>query len=170
MRCGCRMRPHLEDTISGTKAARPGLAQALDQLRNGDTLVVWKLDRLGRSVKDLLDFAGGLSDSGIGFISLTDAIDTTTTSGRFFFNVMASLAQMERVLMVERTQAGLRAAREQGRVGGRQRIMTDSKIRSARKLLSEGTPPKEVAKNLGVSVPTLYRWVPATNTAEVSTP
>jgi DNA invertase Pin-like site-specific DNA recombinase len=159
-----------EDTISGTKATRPGLAQALDQLRNGDTLVVWKLDRLGRSVKDLLDFAGGLSDSGIGFISLTDAIDTTTASGRFFFNVMASLAQMERELMVERTQAGLRAAREQGRVGGRQRIMTDSKIRSARKLLSEGTPPKEVAKNLGVSVPTLYRWVPATKTAKVSTP
>jgi DNA invertase Pin-like site-specific DNA recombinase len=74
------------------------------------------------------------------------------------------------LLMVERTQAGLRAAREQGRVGGRQRIMTDSKIRSARKLLSEGTPPKEVAKNLGVSVPTLYRWVPATKTAKVSTP
>jgi DNA invertase Pin-like site-specific DNA recombinase len=129
-----------EDTISGTKATRPGLAQALEQLRNGDTLVVWKLDRLGRSVKDLLDFAGGLTDTGIGFISLTDAIDTTTASGRFFFNVMASLAQMERELMVEHTQAGLRAAREQGRVGGRKRVMTDSKIRSARKLLSEGKP------------------------------
>ncbi|MET4901679.1 recombinase family protein [Paenarthrobacter sp. CC6] len=150
-----------EDTISGTKSHRPGLEKALDTLRDGDTLVVWKLDRLGRSVKDLLDFAGGLNNRGVGFVSLTDAIDTTTASGRFFFNVMASLAQMERELMVERTQAGLLAAREQGRVGGRKRIMTEAKIRSARKLLNQGTPPREVATSLGVSVPTLYRWVPA---------
>jgi DNA invertase Pin-like site-specific DNA recombinase len=150
-----------EDTISGTKTQRPGLAQALDVLRAGDTLVVWKLDRLGRSVKDLLNFAGGLSDRGVGFVSLTDSIDTTTASGRFFFNVMASLAQMERELMVERTQAGLAAAREQGRIGGRKRIMTDSKIASAKKLLADGMLPKDVAADLGVSVPTLYRWVPA---------
>lgn len=91
------------------------------------------------------DVAGGLNDRGVGFVSLTDAIDTTTVSGRFFFNVMASLAQMERELMVERTQAGLQAARQQGRVGGRKRIMTDAKIRSARKLLKQGTPPREVA-------------------------
>lgn len=155
-----------EDTMSGTKAGRPGLAKALDTLREGDTLIVWKLDRLGRSVKDLLDFAGGLNERGIGFVSLTDSIDTTTASGRFFFNVMASLAQMERELMVERTQAGLQAAREQGRVGGRKRIMTEAKIRSARKLLSQGTPPREVATSLGISVPTLYRWVPATGTAK----
>jgi DNA invertase Pin-like site-specific DNA recombinase len=117
-------------------------------------LVVWKLDRLGRSVKDLLDFAGDLNNRGVGLVSLTDAIDTTTASGRFFFNVMASLAQMERELMVERTQAGLLAGREQGRVGGRKRIMTEAKIRSARKLLNQGTPPREVATSLGVSVPT----------------
>ncbi|QHK22610.1 recombinase family protein (plasmid) [Pseudarthrobacter psychrotolerans] len=159
-----------EDTISGTRSKRPGLAKALDQLRDGDTLVVWKLDRLGRSVKDLLDFAGALNDQGIGFVSLTDSIDTTTASGRFFFNVMASLAQMERELMIERTQAGLQAAREQGRIGGRKRIMTDAKIRSARKLLSQGTPPTEVAASLGVSVPTLYRWVPATTTAAAAAP
>ncbi|WP_422759265.1 recombinase family protein [Paenarthrobacter sp. C1] len=150
-----------EDTVSGTKAGRPGLAKALDTLREGDTLIVWKLDRLGRSVKDLLDFAEGLNDRGIGFVSLTDSIDTTTASGRFFFNVMASLAQMERELMVERTQAGLKAAREQGRVGGRKRVMTDAKISSARKLLSQGTPPREVASSLGISMPTLYRWIPA---------
>ena len=159
-----------EDTMSGTKAGRPGLAKALDALREGDTLIVWKLDRLGRSVKDLLDFAGGLNERGIGFVSLTDSIDTTTASGRFFFNVMASLAQMERELMVERTQAGLQAAREQGRVGGRKRVMTEAKIRSARKLLNQGTPPKEVAASLGVSVPTLYRWVPATNPEAVAVP
>ncbi|MET3952620.1 recombinase family protein [Arthrobacter sp. NPDC058288] len=159
-----------EDTMSGTKAGRPGLAKALEALREGDTLIVWKLDRLGRSVKDLLDFAGGLNERGIGFVSLTDSIDTTTASGRFFFNVMASLAQMERELMVERTQAGLQAAREQGRVGGRKRVMTEAKIRSARKLLSQGTPPKEVAASLGVSVPTLYRWVPATSPEAVAVP
>jgi hypothetical protein len=90
MRCGLQDATASMRTPSAEPKPRPGLAQALDQLRNGDTLVVWKLDRLGRSVKDLLDFAGGLSDSGIGFISLTDAIDTTTASGRFFFNVMAS--------------------------------------------------------------------------------
>lgn len=159
-----------EDTMSGTKAGRPGLAKALETLREGDTLIVWKLDRLGRSVKDLLDFAGGLNERGIGFVSLTDSIDTTTASGRFFFNVMASLAQMERELMVERTQAGLQAAREQGRVGGRKRVMTEAKIRSARKLLNQGTPPKEVAASLGVSVPTLYRWVPATNPEALAVP
>jgi DNA invertase Pin-like site-specific DNA recombinase len=159
-----------EDTMSGTKAGRPGLAKALEALREGDTLIVWKLDRLGRSVKGLLDFAGGLNERGIGFVSLTDSIDTTTASGRFFFNVMASLAQMERELMVERTQAGLQAAREQGRVGGRKRVMTEAKIRSARKLLNQGTPPKEVAASLGVSVPTLYRWVPATNPEAVAAP
>ena len=159
-----------EDTMSGTKAGRPGLAKALEALREGDTLIVWKLDRLGRSVKDLLDFAGGLNERGIGFVSLTDSIDTTTASGRFFFNVMASLAQMERELMVERTQAGLQAAREQGRVGGRKRVMTEAKIRSARKLLNQGTPPKEVAASLGVSVPTLYRWVPATDHEAVAVP
>lgn len=158
-----------EDTISGTTSQRPGLDKALDTLRDGDTLVVWKLDRLGRSVKDLLDFAGGLNNLGVGFVSLTDAIDTTTASGRFFFNVMASLAQMERELMVERTQAGLLAAREQGRVGGRKRIMTEAKIRSARKLLNQGTPPREVATSLGVSVPTLYRWVPAAGATAPST-
>jgi DNA invertase Pin-like site-specific DNA recombinase len=92
---------------------------------------------------------------------LTDNIDTSTTSGRFFFHVMASLAQMERELTLERTHAGLAAAKQQGKVGGRKRRMTDSKIHSARRLLADGLAPREVAKNLGVSVPTLYRWVPA---------
>ena len=92
---------------------------------------------------------------------LTDVIDTSTTSGRFFFHIMASLAQMERELSIERTRAGLEVARQLGRTGGRKRQMTDSKIASAKKLLLSGVPPKEVAKNLGVSIPTLYRWVPA---------
>jgi DNA invertase Pin-like site-specific DNA recombinase len=151
-----------EDQMSGTRAERPGLKLALEVLRKGDMLVIWKLDRLGRSVKGLVDLVGELSDQGIQFKSLTDSIDTSTPSGRFFFHVMASLAQMERELIVERTRAGLAAAKQQGRTGGRKRRMTDSKIESAKKLLASGMSPREVAKNLGVSVPTLYRWVPAT--------
>lgn len=150
------------DKISGSRAERPGLTKALEMLREGDTLVVWKLDRLGRSVKNLVDLVGKLHKQGIQFKSLTDAIDTGTPSGRFFFHVMASLAEMERELAVERTRAGLEVARQLGRKGGRKRQMTDSKIESAKKLLANGVPPRDVAKNLGVSVPTLYRWIPAT--------
>ena len=150
-----------EDKISGSRAERPGLAKALDMMREGDTLVVWKLDRLGRSVKQLVDLVGVLHRLGVQFKSLTDAIDTGTPSGRFFFHVMASLAEMERELIVERTRAGLDVARQLGRKGGRKRQMTDSKIVSAKKLLVSGVPPRDVAKNLGVSLPTLYRWVPA---------
>ncbi|OAI20414.1 DNA invertase [Methylomonas lenta] len=149
------------DKISGSRSERPGLAKALEMLRDGDTLVVWKLDRLGRSVKKLVDLVGELQRQGIQFKSLTDAIDTSTPSGRFFFHVMASLAEMERELTVERTRAGLEVARQLGRKGGRSRKMTDSKIESAKKLLANGVPPRDVAKNLGVSVPTLYRWIPA---------
>lgn len=152
-----------EDQMSGTRSERPGLKLALEVLREGDTFVVWKLDRLGRSVKGLVDLVGELSNRGIHFKSLTDSIDTTTPSGRFFFHIMASLAQMERELIVERTRAGLIAARQLGRTGGRKRQMTDSKIESAKKLFANGVPPKEVAKNLSVSVPTLYRWVPASD-------
>ncbi len=149
-----------DDKVSGSRTERPGLAQALGILRDGDTLVVWKLDRLGRSVKHLVDLVGELAELGVHFRSLTDSIDTSTASGRFFFHVMASLAEMERGLTVERTRAGLEVARELGRVGGRRRKMTDSKLESARRLLAGGVPAGDVARNLGVSVPTLYRWLP----------
>ena len=152
-----------EDKLSGSRADRPGLAQALDMLREGDTLVVWKLDRLGRSVKQLVDLVGQLHKENVQFKSLTDSIDTSTPSGRFFFHVMASLAEMERELIIERTRAGLAIARQLGRTGGRKRQMTDSKIESAKKLLASGVPPRDVAKNLGVSIPTLYRWLPASS-------
>ena len=152
-----------DDKISGSRAERPGLANVLEMLREGDTLVVWRLDRLGRSVKNLVDLVGELHKRGVQFKSLTDSIDTATPSGRFFFHVMASLAQMERELTVERTRAGLEVARQLGRKGGRKRQMTDSKIESAKKLLANGVPPRDVAKNLGVSVPTLYRWIPASS-------
>lgn len=149
------------DRMSGARADRPGLQEAKSHLRAGDTLVVWKLDRLGRSVKGLVDLVIELEKKDIHFASLTDQIDTSTPAGRFFFHVMASLAQMERELTVERTKSGLQAARRLGKVGGRKRKMDASKVEAAKRLLSSGVPPREVAKNLGVSVPTLYRWVPA---------
>ncbi|WP_342353027.1 recombinase family protein [Phormidesmis priestleyi] len=145
------------------RGERPGLTKALEMLREGDSLVVWKLDRLGRRVKHLVDLVGELHQQGIQLKSLTDSIDTATPSGRFFFHVMASLAEMERELNAERTRAGLEVARQLGRKGGRKRQMTDSKIESAKQLLTNGVPPRDVAKNLGVSVPTLYRWVPASS-------
>ncbi|MDQ2687662.1 MAG: recombinase family protein [Armatimonadota bacterium] len=163
IKAGCQKV--FDDKISGSRAQRPGLTKALEMLREGDTLVVWKLDRLGRSVKNLVDLVGELHKQGIQFKSLTDAIDTGTPSGRFFFHVMASLAEMERELTVERTRAGLEIARQSGRRGGRKRQMTDSKIESAKQLLANGVPPREVATNLGVSVPTLYRWIPAADQA-----
>ncbi|QAU23186.1 recombinase family protein [Dyella sp. M7H15-1] len=159
IKAGCKKV--FEDKISGSRAERPGLAKALEVLREGDTLVVWKLDRLGHSVKNLVDLVGELHQRNVQFKSLTDAIDTGTSSGRFFFHVMASLAEMERELTVERTRAGLAVARQLGRKGGRKRQMTDSKIKSAKKLLANGIPPRDVAKSLGVSIPTLYRWIPA---------
>ena len=158
-RAGCEKI--FEDKVSGAQADRPGLARAIESLRSGDTLVVWKLDRLGRSVKQLINWITDLQSRNIQFKSLTDSIDTGTPSGRFFFNIMASLAEMEKELIVERTRAGLETARQLGRKGGRRPKMTESKLASARTLLNNGMPPKDVAKNLGVSVPTLYRWLPA---------
>jgi DNA invertase Pin-like site-specific DNA recombinase len=156
---GCRRI--FTDKVSTTRADYPGLADAVSHLRDRDVLVIWKLDRLGRTVKGMVDFVADLQERKIQFRSLTDAIDTTTPAGRFFFHIMASLVQMERVLLVERTRAGLAAARRRGRVGGRKRRMTPEKVESARKLLKGGMPPRDVAQSLGVSVPTLYRWAPA---------
>jgi len=114
-RAGCQKV--FEDKVSGTRAERPGLAKVLEMLRDSDILVVWKLDRLSRSVKQLVDLVGELHKQGVQFKSLTDSIDTGTPSGRFFFHVMASLAEMERELIVERTRAGLQVARQLGRKG-----------------------------------------------------
>ncbi len=150
-----------EDIASGRIADRPGLQRALDTLRSGDTLVVWKLDRLGRSVKRLVDLISGFEHQGVHFVSLTDGIDTSTPAGRFFFHIMASLAEMERDIIVERTLAGLAAARARGRRGGRPTVMTDLRVMAASQLLSSGISRKRVAALLSVSLATLYRSFPA---------
>ena len=119
-------------------------------------------------MRDLVNIVSDLEQRGVHFKSLTDQIDTSTTAGRFFFHVMASLAQMEWDLIIERTRAGLEAERRQGRTGGRKRKMDDSKIKVAKELLQIGTAPREVAKNLGVSIPTFYRWLPASQRSEAN--
>lgn len=130
-----------EDMASGKNARRPGLKRALRRLRPGDVLVVWKLDRLGRSVRDLITLVSELQARGVNFRSLTDSIDTSTPAGRFFFHVMSALAEMERELIVERTRAGLAAAREQGRVGGRRRVMTEVVVERCRRMLEKRRYP-----------------------------
>lgn len=150
-----------EDTASGKNARRPGLRRALRRLKPGDVLVVWKLDRLGRSVRDLITMVSELQARGVNFRSLTDSIDTSTPAGRFFFHVMSALAEMERELIVERTRAGLAAAREQGRVGGRRRIMTEEVVERCRRMLENGATRQQVADVIGVGVKTIYKYFPA---------
>ena len=152
-----------EDKMTGTRSDRPGLVEAMGHLRPGDTLTVWKLDRLGRGVKGLVTLVGDLEAQGCQFKSITESIDTSTPAGRLFFHLLAAMGQMERELIIERTKAGLDAARRRGRVGGRRRKMTEGKVESARELLSAGMPPRDVARNLGISVPTLYRWLPGSS-------
>ena len=161
IKAGCKKI--FEDKLSGSRTERPGLFKAQEALRDGDTLVVWKLDRLGRSVKHLVDLVGQLHKQGVQFKSLTDSIDTGTSSGRFFFHVMASLVEIEHEFTIERTRAGVEVSRQFGRKGERKRQMTESKIKSAKKPVASGVPPRDVGSNLGVSVPTLYRWIPASS-------
>lgn len=146
------------DKLSGSRLDRPGLAAALSHLRSGDTLVVWKLDRLGRTVRQLVEFVAKLNLDGIEFRSLTDGIDTTTPAGRFFFHMMAALAEMERDLTRERTMAGLAAARARGRKGGRPPALLPRQLTQARHLMQHPDQTMgEIAATLGVSRSTLYR-------------
>ncbi|KTS26873.1 recombinase family protein [Pantoea sp. BS_4] len=153
-----------EDKISGKTSERPGLKRALRTLKEGDTLVVWKLDRLGRSMRHLVMLTEELRERGVNFRSLTDSIDTSTPMGRFFFHVMGALAEMERELIVERTRAGLSAAREKGRIGGRRRIMTPDVVERAKRMLTNGATRYQVALVLDISVKTLYRYLPVNAT------
>jgi len=156
------------DTASGALTDRPELAAVMDALRAGDTLVVWRLDRLGRSLPHLIETIRGLAARGIGFRSLQESIDTTTPGGRLVFHVFGSLAEFERDLIRERTMAGLAAARRRGRVGGRPTVMTAAKTKQAARMVTAGTPLTEVADVLGVSRTTLYRHLKATWTNGVA--
>jgi DNA invertase Pin-like site-specific DNA recombinase len=146
------------DQASGAIAERPELARALDHLRPGDTLVVWKLDRLGRSLRHLIDTVRALEDRGVGFRSLQEQVDTTTPGGRLVFHVFGALAEFERDLIRERTQAGLAAARARGRRGGRPSVMTAEKLAVAKQMYDAREHTiAAIAAVLGVSRATIYR-------------
>jgi len=148
------------DVASGGDPTRTGLAEALAQLRTGDTLVVWRLDRLGRSLKHLIETVTALHTRGVGFRSITEGIETETSGGRLVFHLFACLAEFEREVIRERTQAGLTAARARGRRGGRPALMDDKKIASARRMHADpANSVADIARALGVSRATLYRYL-----------
>jgi DNA invertase Pin-like site-specific DNA recombinase len=150
-----------EDLASGKRDDRPGLAACLKALRKGDVLVIWKLDRLGRTLQHLVTTVHDLGEKGIGFKVLTGApIDTTSKEGKLMFSIFAGLAEFERDLIVERTRAGLAAARARGRVGGRKPSMTRAKLRRAQAAMADrDVNVTELADELGISKQTLYRHV-----------
>jgi len=158
-----------EDTMSGAKAERPGLTDGLDFCRAGDTLVVWRLDRLGRSLTNLIELMTVLEEREIGFRSLSEQIDTTTSGGKLVFHIFGALAEFERELIRERTRAGLAAARARGRQGGRpKKLDTPRKIAMAQALYDDGRHSiADICQTLGVSRATLYR---AIKTREESSP
>lgn len=151
-----------QETASGAQRERPQLKAMIDFARDGDTVVVWKFDRLARSLKQLIETVENLDDAGIGFRSLTEQVDTTSPGGKLVFHIFGALAEFERSLIRERTIAGLNAARQRGKVGGRPRSLSDKDLDAARSLLaSKQFTVAEVAKRVGTSPATLYRYLPA---------
>lgn len=155
-RAGCKRI--FEENASGVRNDRPELARAMAIARDGDVLVVWKLDRLGRSLSHLIATVRSLADSGVGFRSLTENLDTVSSGGKLVFHIFGALAEFERDLIRERTNAGLAAARAEGRTGGRRRAMTDDDLKLARTLMKDRAWTRDaVAAKLGVSHMTIYR-------------
>lgn len=160
-----------QEKASGAQRDRPELAAALDYIRAGDTLVVWKLDRLARSVRQLVETAEDLQQRGIGLKVLTQQIDTTTPGGRLVFHVFAAMAEFERELTLERTHAGLSAAKTLGRRGGRRPALGPAEVKRARAMLADCTiTVEEVAQQLGVTPSTLYRHLPGGRSSLASGP
>ncbi len=159
------------EKASGARADRPELLRVLqDMLREGDTLVIWKLDRLARSLKQLIQTAEDLNGRGIGLVSLTDAIDTSSSGGMLVFHMLGAIAEFERALTRERTIAGLAEARRKGRTGGRPRSLADKDALAAKALLADGSlSSREVAARFGVSKATLYRYIGRVQTPSSST-
>src|ERR671931_918060 len=151
------------DTASRTKAERKGLEEALEYIREGDTLVVWRLDRLGRSLRHLIETIRELNNRKIGFKSLTENIDTTTSGGKLVFHIFGALAEFERDIIRERTQAGLIAARARGRKGGRPKALTPKKAQMVQDLYrNKENSIDEICKSLNISRTTLYRYINTT--------
>ena len=149
-----------DDYMSGTKAERPGLTKALEMCREGDTLVVWRLDRLGRSIKNLIDLAEILEKRGIGLKSCQEAIDTNTSGGKLIFHMFGALAEFERNLLKERTKAGLEAARARGRTGGRPKALDQKKRQLTIDLYqSRKHSVKEICEMMGIGKTTLYKYL-----------
>lgn len=147
-----------EDVATGSLVARPGLSEALEYCREGDTLVVWRLDRLGRSLKHLIETVTALAGRNVGFQSLQEGMDTATSGGRLVFHIFASLAEFERELIRERTHAGLQAARARGRNGGRPRKLNDQRVLMARNLMANNEINiDEICRTMQISKSTLYR-------------
>ena len=147
------------DKVSGTKATRPGLTDALSHLRSGDTLVVWRLDRLGRSLRHLIDTVTDLQDKGIEFKSITETIDTRTSGGKLVFHIFGALAEFEREIIRERTKAGLTAARSRGKTGGRPKALSDKQVAMLRHLAADrNRSVNEICQTLGISRKTFYRY------------
>jgi len=144
------------DTASGAARNRPELARCLASLRAGDVLVVWKLDRLGRSLSHLVEVLTDLQKRGVAFLSLTEAIDTASAAGRLMWHIFGALGEFERALIVERTQAGLKAAKKRGQKLGRRPALSEDQRKHARELLAKGESPATVAKLLNICRATLY--------------
>jgi DNA invertase Pin-like site-specific DNA recombinase len=152
----------LEDRASGAKAERPGLKAALDYARQGDVLVVWRLDRLSRSLKDLIEMVILFESKGIGLKSLQESIDTSSSSGKLIFHIFGALAEFERNLIRERTHAGLHAARARGRKGGRPRSLDpDKRVLAVRLYDEKAHTVDQICKMMGISKPTLYKYIEA---------
>jgi DNA invertase Pin-like site-specific DNA recombinase len=159
------------DVASGAKTARPGLDQVLSHVREGDTLIVWKLDRLGRSIRHLIDTIKLLDERKVGFKSLQESIDTTTSGGRLVFHIFCSLAEFERDLIRERTHAGLQSARARGKKGGRPKSLTSRQRQQAITLLKDSSNSvADICKTLRISRSTLYRYVPGPSGREGKAP
>jgi DNA invertase Pin-like site-specific DNA recombinase len=153
-KAGCKTV--FKDEVTGAHVKRPALARCLKKLETGDTLIVWKLDRLGRSLRDLIHMLDGFKQQGVKFRSLTEAIDTETSAGRAMWQMIGVLAELEHSLIAERTRAGVKAAQKRGVKFGRKAKLTPDRLAHARKLIEQGTRPTDAAKIIGIGRTTLY--------------
>lgn len=149
----------ITDKVTGTKIIRKGLDELLLKLRKGDTLVVWKLDRLGRTMFQLVNLLNDFKEKEINFVSIKENIDTSTTMGKFLFHIMAAMSEMEREVINDRVRSGLESAKARGRKGGRKKAHSDDKIKIMLRMNKDGYSKKEICESMNVSRTTLYRYI-----------